>query len=521
MSSKYRIFPTTFLRLTAILAIALVLVLAETFTSSSDTVLAASKKYSVFGTVTSAPQNGQLDVATRHGTITLVIDDHTKIKGKHGKKKAKLKDVQAGMSVVGYYTEEDDGPVAKNLTFVARNTRNSFNHVIGVVLYWNGDSITVKTPEGEQVEFEIPEESEQADVEQGSMIAASLQQDEETGQLESTALVTAQATIEKLAEAIDNEIGIAQQQLLKVRMSETATVHLTRLYETLDEIRADTQAKIAAAYAKYQAAYDETLKATASEPVTLQVVGQITAASGTGVTVQSDTDATEWNLVVSNTTAINLADGTPGTLADIQPGQTVEVTVNAATADVGSIAIAINILPTPVPDANAPVNPSDDTITGTIVLVENGTSEIDTVLVVTQSDGSDSATSVTSDTVVSVNGEVVSAEDLEAGQVVEITLEDDGFSAREIQAIPNTNPDQTSTPTSVSVTTDSPGVSTVEYTLIGRLRALVDGGVVLDEVTLLMGDGMMTLDPSSIGQQVKLRAVLDGSGRWTVVGIQE
>ena len=521
MASSSHISLYKSVRYAAVAFMAILLVATQTFGSAADTALAAGKKSSVFGTVTSVPRSGRLDVTTREGKLTLHFDDKTKIRGTNKKKNFRFLDVKKGMSVVGYYMTDGDELLAKNLTFVPRKSKKAVRHIVGVVLKKKGKDITVKTANGDQVQFSAPEEVETDEAGEGSMVAVAVEEDEDSGELEATALVTAQSTIEKLSQSITNEIGLAQQQLLKVRVSETAAVHLNRLYETLDEIEADAQARISAAYTEYEAAYEATLSESGIESVTMDVVGQIVSVSGTGLIVRSSADSTDWNLEFADGLTVHLADGTTGDILAVRSGMTVEAVVIPATADNGPIVTSITILPTPEVVIVVPADSSTDTITGTIILVDDATSETETVIVVTQPDGTDSATSVTPETVVIVDGEEVSAEDLEAGQEVEVTLEDDGFTAEEIQAAPPTETDPVPTTTAIPAATTTPITTPIEYLLIGKIRSLVAGEVILDEVSLFMGEGSPVLDPSSVGQEVQLRVVVDGSGRMTVVGIQE
>ena len=250
MISVERSGARTLLRVTTAVISTAVLFVALVIAPSIPTASAGKEKIAVFGTVFGTPQSDRIDVATRSGLLTLTIDEDTKISGK--KRRVKFSDVEAGMTVAGYYVESDDGPVAVKLKFVARKQKTSYEHVIGVILEINGSVVTVKTYDGEVIEIDYTNVDGGLNAELGSLVAMVVEHDAATGQYTATALQTAKETVERLSKSIGYEISAAQRELLRIRMSETAAVHMTRLYETLDEIKIETQAKINAAYAEFQ-----------------------------------------------------------------------------------------------------------------------------------------------------------------------------------------------------------------------------------------------------------------------------
>jgi len=162
---------------------------------------------------------------------------------------------------------------------------------------------------------------------------------------------------------------------------------------------------------------------------------------------------------------------------------------------------------------------NDNTIIGTIILVESGSDEVETVVVVALDDGSDSAASLSDDTVVVVDGEELSVDELEAGQEVEIILAADGFSAEEITAVEAVEP----TPEPTSEPGSEPSGTAVlrqEYVMIGTLRSIDDAGVVLDGISLTLEGSTVSFATSSIGQQVELRFFVDDAGRLVMTGIK-
>ncbi len=499
------------LRVSVAIISAAVLIATTVIAPSTPTVSAHEHRVALFGTVVSPPQGEFIVIATRSGVISLKINRRTKIRGKM--RKFKLSAVVAGMTVSGYYEERSGGPLARNLTFVAREQTTSFEHVIGVVLQQNDGTITVRTFTGELVVIELADdESDETDqTEVGSLIATVVERDATTGELTSTALQTAQETVKRLSESIDYEISLAQRELLKIRMSEMATVHMTRLHETLSEINVDTQARIRAAYTEFQASYEATMKEVASESITVQMTGTVLSVFASELHVESLTDGTRWSFGVTDSTVVELSGGAAGTIADIVAGQTVEVDAIPISPTDWPIASIIRVVPEYVP-APAP-DPTDDTITGTIVLVDSGTDDTDAVIVVTSDDGTDSAAALTDDTVIIVDGEQLTADELEVGQEVEIILAADGFSAEEVTAVESVGP--TPVPT---VGTSTSTVSSPEYTLIGILRSIGETGVVLDGVQLTLGNFSTTWDASTIGQQVELRFYVDDEGRLVVTG---
>ncbi|MCZ6538733.1 MAG: hypothetical protein O6922_02755 [Chloroflexi bacterium] len=491
------------LRITAAIIAAAVLIVTAVVAPSTPTASAKSHTTAVFGTVLSEPQPDRIEIATRSGVISLKINKRTEIYGETSE--FELSDVVAGMTVVGYYVHKDDEPVARNLTFLVREETNQYEHVIGVVLEISGSTITVQTSTGEIVVIESGENLDTAIV-PGSLIAMALEQNATTGTLTLTAIQTAQATVERLSESINYQISLAQRQLLEIRMSETAAVHMTRLYETLDDIQADTQVKIQTAYAVFKASYEATLNESINGSVTVQTSGTVLNVTATELHIQSLSDDTRWHLRVTDDTVVILLNGTLGTIEDIAVGHVVELSATPGTALIWPVAIYVRAIFASEPVPEPP--PSDGSITGTIVIVEPDPSGTGTVIVVTQEDGSDGAASLTEDTVITVDGEQLGPGELVPGQDVEIVLADDGISAEQVTATEPVEP-----PPAPS----APGPP-LELKLIGTLRSIDTGGVILDDVQLKLGSFSTTWDTSTVGQQVELQFFLDNLGRLVITG---
>jgi len=501
------------------LVLAFALLLAVFIGSTDSSAFAASNRAGLFGTVVNEPHDGQITVATRSAVLTLTADGKTKYI--QDKKKVSLSDIHAGMTVTGYYYT--DGNVAGHLTLRKRDKKETFLHVVGVVLEKNGKSLTVKKQDGKQVEIKSPDEDDNENIEPGSMVAAVVEEDPETGDLEVTAIQTASETIEQLKKSITSEISNAQKKLLKARISETASVHLTRLYETLDEIAADTAERIEAAYAEYQAAYDETMQEISDGPVTIDVSGEVLSILPLEIAVKSDSDGTVWVLGITGQTTFVRSNGSSGTITDIARHSHVDINATPKKGNALAKANVISVVPVPINEPSPAFEPSDDTITGTIILVDDVAPDANAVIVVTQPDGSDSAASLTPDTVVIVEGEEVTVADLEPGQEVEVVLEDDGISASTVHAV-QAAPEPTGTPSPSGIEpTASPGtvITTVEHTIVGTIKQVVGNDLVLDGVRLIMGGTISPPTQSQVGQEIRLRVVIDDAGRWIVVGIQE
>ena len=218
--------------------------LALVIFSSGDYVAEAkAERIAIFGTAMDAPHDGILLVATRSGVINLTITSDTVINSKKGY--ITLSQVQSGSQVVGYFYEESDQQIAAKLAFKKRNAKSNQKHLIGVVVEKKGKKLTIQTTDGEEVEVEVEVSESPTDdpTTEGSLVVSVVEENEDTGALDALGLRTAEETIARLNEAIDHEITLAQAKLLKVRMSETASVHLTRLYATLDEIQAEAEEK--------------------------------------------------------------------------------------------------------------------------------------------------------------------------------------------------------------------------------------------------------------------------------------
>jgi hypothetical protein len=467
----------------------------------------------LFGTVISTPVDGNLEVVTRDGVIVLIISETTRIDDRK-KKKLSLDEVEPGNSVTGYYTTNDADLIAGKLTFVDNAKRRNyvdFRHVVGVVVDVSGDKLTVLTDDGEQVDITVTDDPTNDPVTQGSLIATVVEENSDTGELDALALRTAQETVERLSAAISHEISRAQQKLLKIRMSETASVHLTRLYETLDQIEADAQAKIEAAFAEYETNYTLTFDENLIAPPLVQISGEILAINPSSMTIAMINGRKSYITVPADVEVI-LLGGVSGAMADLHDGDHVDVSATPQTSTESPIARLIQVIPDPSPpivdegDEVEVENENDDTITGTIVLVDAGNSGDQTVIIIDDPNGSDTTTVITDDTVVTGDDELV------PGQEVEITLGEDGFSAGEIEVV--NAPEPPATP----VATQGPPI---EYSIAGVIRSFSGNTVVLDDVYLTLDSITTANTPMTVGEVIQFKVIVDEAGRWVIVGVEQ
>ena len=500
------------LRVTVAIVAAVMLIVTAVVVPPAPAASAAETKTAIFGTVAATPRKDRIDIATRSGVITLKVDKNTTVLGRVGELELSL--VDAGMTVAGYYVQGKKGPVARTLTFVNRTQIKIYEHVVGVVIDRDRKKITVRTFSGELVDINLAD-IDSSQTELGSLIATVVERNATTGELTSTALQTARETVDRLSKSIDYEISLAQRELLQIRMSETATAHMTRLHETLSKINAETQDKIRAAYTEYQAVYEATMKESAGESIAVRMWGTVLSVFASELHVESQSDGSRWDFGVTGSTAVELLDGSAGTIVDIVAGQLVEVEALPISPTDWPIASLIRQVPAgglvtgPAPTPE----PGDDTIGGTIIVVDEGSEGGGTVVVVVSDDGTESAAGLTDDTVVIVDGEELTVDDLEPGQEVEIILADDGFSAEEITAADQVEPTPIPGASTPSITSGQ-----IEYTLIGTLRSIGETGVILDGVQLTLDNFSTTWDSSTIGQQVELQFYIDEQGKLVVTG---
>ncbi|MBC8453194.1 MAG: hypothetical protein H8D69_01835, partial [Chloroflexi bacterium] len=262
----------------------------------------------VFGTVIHAPANGIVGVITRSGSLTLTITDETKIVTKRNG--LELDEVSPGDSVTGYYTEANGLLVAGKLTFLADNSPVTIEHILGVVIDTTPDTVTVQTNNGGQVEIPTPDTPAANGIQEGSLVVTAVETNSETGELDVVALATAASTVEKLNDSIGNEISLAQQKLLKTRMSETASAHLTRLYATLDEIKRESQAKINAAFAEFEQNYKKTFDPADLESLRVVIEGRVLTKTEQQLVVAAQGNGRRSYLVIPDGVEVQLIDGT-------------------------------------------------------------------------------------------------------------------------------------------------------------------------------------------------------------------
>lgn len=492
------------------LVVAMFAVAFVVFTSES-TAEAKGKRLAVFGTATGSVVDGHLEVATRKGVIGLTITDKTKIDRK--RHTIRVNEVTAGASVTGYYTEDEGELIAGKLTFKERKPSKIFKHLIGVVIDKKKDKITVQTTDGDEVEIDTQDNPSDDPADEGSLVVTVVETDTETGDTDAVAVRTAEQTIARLNDAINHEITLAQEKLLKVRMSETASVHLTRLYETLDEIQAEAQQKIEAAFAEFQSNYTTTLDDHLIAPPLVEISGRVLSRNPDLLVISANGNGRRSYVLVSPDVEVELLDGSAGEIADVIPNSWVNVLALPQTQISSPIAQVVTVIPSPPPPGNSNGNGSngrnnqeDETITGTIVVVDNGNSGTQRVIVVDNPDGSEEVAGVTDDT------EITGEEDLAPGQEVEVTLEEDGFSAEEVVVVSSPTDPATPEPTSTPPT---------EYKLTGKIRELSVSGVILDNVYLTLDSTTTPDEPLEVGQEIQFTVIVDDQGRWMVVGIDE
>jgi hypothetical protein len=369
------------------------------------------------------------------------------------------------------------------------------------------------TTEGEEVVITPPVDAGSDSPDEGSLIVTVVETDPDTGAVDAQAIRTAEQTFTRLSAAIDHEISLAQEQLLKIRMSKTASVHLTRLYDTLDQIQADSQVLIEEAYAEFQASYTIKLDENFLDPPLVHITGRVLTRTAVQLVVATKGNGRRIYVLIPTGVKVVLLDGNPGTIGEVVHNDWVDVTATSQTSTSSPIARVINVVPSPDGPGDSGDNSNSngngnengkssyDTITGTIVLVDAGKSGNQRVIVVSNPAGSDGAAGINSDTVVS--GDT----DLEPGQEVEITLGDDGFSATNIEVTPLTEPAATPAPP-------------IEYILSGNIKTLSAQGVILDDVYLALDSNSPTVEPLEVGQQIQFKVIVDADGRWVVVGIE-
>jgi hypothetical protein len=350
---------------------------------------------------------------------------------------------------------------------------------------------------------------------EGSLIVTVVETDPDTGAVDAQAIRTAEQTFARLSAAIDHEISLAQEQLLKIRMSETASVHLTRLYDSLDKIQEDAQVLIEEAYTEFETTYTTKLDENLLAPPLVHITGRVLTRSAIQVVVASNGNGRCTYVLIPSDVSVVLVDGGNGTIGDVTHDNWVDITATFQTGTTNPIARVINVVSSPDGpgnsgnsngngNGNGNGNNNDDTITGTIVLVDSGKSGNQRVIVVSNPDGSDGAAGINPDTV--VTGDT----DIEPGQEVEVTLGDDGFSATNIEV---TTPIE---PTEPAATPAPP----IEYILSGKIRSVSGQGVILDDVFLTLDTSSPTTDPLEVGQQIQFKVIVDADGRWVVVGIE-
>jgi len=484
------------------IGIALIALLAFSVLGSHDSIVSAKETRSaVFGTVVKAPANDELVVATRKGVITLTITDKTKIDRKKGS--LKLSEVSSGTLVTGYYSGTKDELVAGKLTFKNRKAKKTFEHIVGVILEKKGKKLKVQTTDGNEVEIEASDDPDDDATDQGSLIVTVVETDEESRDMDAVAVRTADKTIERLSDAIGSEISLAQEKLLKARMSETASAHLTKLYDTLDTIQAEAQEKIEAAFNEFQSSYTTTLDENQIAPPLTEITGRVLSRTAKRLVVAANGNGRRSFLNVSEDVTVELIDGSAGTIGSVMPGFFIEAMVTPQTQVDSPTVQSVKVVPDPQKPGNQKDKPDDQKITGKIVVVDNGDSGTDQVIVVDSPDGSEGAAVVTPDT--NIDG------DLQPGQEVEVTLGDDGFSAEEVVV---TSPEGSVEPTPTLA-------PPAEYKLIGKIREVSSVGVILDDVYLTIDAAFPSTEPLVVGEEIEFTITIDESGRWVIVGVEQ
>lgn len=496
-----------FVRSLAIFILALV-VLSTLSPNSVAEAKGKDNRIAVFGTVIHAPVDGTVGVITRTGALTITITDDTKIVTKNNG--LELADVSPGDSITGYYTESDGLLIAGKLTFLAADSPITIEHILGVVIDITDDTITVQTNNGEEVEIPTPGTPADDGIQEGSLIVAAIEENSETGELDVMALATAARTVERLNDAIGNEISLAQQKLLKIRMSATASAHLTRLYATLDSIKLESQAKINAAFAEFEQNYKKSFDPADLESLRVVITGRVLTKTKNQIVVAANGNGRRSYIVIPDGVEVQLIDGTQGTYNDVPPDVYVEISAIPQTTTTSPIARLIKIVPTPN-NGNGNSGPQKEKIKGTIIVVDNPGNGSQKVIVIGNGGGSDKAAVITSDTTISGDGT------LEEGQEVEVILGEDGISAEQVDVITDPTDDAAGDDETLPTATPAPPM---RFSLAGKIRELSSTGVILDDVYLVLDTSSPATGPLSVGQRIEFTVVVDDNGNWTIVGIE-
>ncbi len=417
-----RIFVLAFLMVTALLATAIA---PGQATADDD-----DDRRGINGTVISVGDTS-MRVAVRSGLKTVFVDADTRIR--NGREDFPFSSISRGDRISASVEPLSDGQLlAKKIRVRGKSSSKQVQHLTGVVIERDEDSIRLASRNGRSVEIEFDDDDDRPEI--ADVVTAIVENDLATGRLKARQIDRVDRIVQKLEKALEKQVDKAKASVLRKIIDESARQHLDTLNQTLDQVEDEAKEKIQAALMKFRRDYADLAERVGNAPPEESYRGVISELTSDSIRVSSNTGDGFRLFSIDGSTGIVVGENSSASLTDLELGRTVTVSF-APLADGESgdpLALTITAEPPALPPvvADAIEDMTDNVVEGEVIVVEDDATSDSVVVIVDEDDSGDTVgVEVTSDTEVIVDGEEGDADDLGPEQRVELTVGEDGVTA--------------------------------------------------------------------------------------------
>ena len=386
----------------------------------------------VSGTVLKITDNS-LKIAGKNGLKLVYVDSGTEIVD--GDEQITISDIHTGDKASAQVVHGTDGRyTATKLSIRCKSRSKKIEHITGVVIERGEDSFTIAKRDGRPAKVRIDDDEEAPDI--ADVVTTIVEEDVSTGDLKVMQIELVEQIVRKLEASLATEIDDAKAEVLRKIIDESARQHLDVLNQTLDQVQAEAHEKIDAALEKFRADYAAVAERVGNAPLEESYSGVISELTSTTITVSYTTGEGSRTFEITAETGIVIEGVETASTVDLVLGQM--VTVSFVPEAEGSVQAPFALVITAQPPALPPEvtdaieDLSDGVVTGEITIVEDDGSG-DVVIVITDPEtGETFGVSVTSESNITIDGQSGTPSDLQPEQTVEVTVADDGVTAKNV-----------------------------------------------------------------------------------------
>lgn len=407
--------------ISAVVLVSLLVMVARPVSADDDT-------RGINGTVLSVGSTS-IRIAAKSGLETVLVDSDTEIKRQ--RKTIELSDIAPGDKIsVELESIIRDQLLATKIKVRGKSSSKQVQHLTGVVIEQSEGSFKLASRNGRTVEIEVEEGENPPEI--AEVITTIVENDLATGRIKAKQIDRIEKIVQRLENSLSKQVDKVKAQVLKRIIDESARQHLNTLNQTLDEVDAEAKAKIQAALTKFRTDYAGVAERVGNSPPEESYEGVIANITASTITVGNAGGSRGFSIATETLITIDAVSG--ASTVDLIQGQLVVVSFIPQPDESGSdpVALTIEVLPPALPAvvADEVEELSDGVIEGEITVVESDTNTDTEVIILEETGTGDTiGVEVTDETMIVVDGEPATPEDLTPEQDVEITVEEDGVTA--------------------------------------------------------------------------------------------